>query len=88
MSSPASARTISLPSVRSTSSPSSSLCMAVIQLGSVTLSELLATWPVHDMTHVHQIARILAHQYRSSVGPWQQYLGVLQCTGHSARSAS
>jgi uncharacterized damage-inducible protein DinB len=53
-------------------------------LGTVTLSELLATWPVHDMTHVHQIARILAHQYRSSVGPWQQYLGVLQCSGHSA----
>jgi hypothetical protein len=53
-------------------------------LGSVTLSELLATWPVHDMTHIHQIARILAHQYRNSVGPWQQYLGVLHCTGHSA----
>jgi hypothetical protein len=53
-------------------------------LGTVTLSELLATWPVHDMTHVHQIARILAHQYRDSVGPWVQYLGVLQCSGHSA----
>ncbi len=53
-------------------------------LGSVTLSELLATWAVHDMTHVHQIARILAHQYAGSVGPWQQYLGVLHCTGHSA----
>ena len=36
------------------------------------------------MTHIHQIARILAHQYRSSVGPWQQYLGVLHCSGHSA----
>jgi hypothetical protein len=53
-------------------------------LGTVTLSELLATWPVHDMTHLHQIAQILAHQYRSSVGPWEQYLGVLHCPGHSA----
>jgi hypothetical protein len=53
-------------------------------LGVVTLAELLATWPVHDMTHVHQIARILAHQYRASVGPWKQYLGVLQCSGHGA----
>jgi hypothetical protein len=53
-------------------------------LGTVTLSQLLATWAVHDMTHLHQIARILAHQYRDSVGPWQQYLGVLHCTGHGA----
>jgi hypothetical protein len=53
-------------------------------LGSVTLSELLATWPVHDMTHLHQIARILAYQYRGFVGPWEQYLGVLHCNSHSA----
>ena len=53
-------------------------------LGTVTLSELLATWPVHDMTHLHQIARILAHQYRNSVGPWKKYLGVLHCSGRSA----
>ncbi len=53
-------------------------------LGTVTLSQLLATWPVHDMTHIHQIARILAHQYRNSVGPWEKYLGVLHCTGHGA----
>jgi uncharacterized damage-inducible protein DinB len=53
-------------------------------LGTVTLAELLATWAVHDMTHLHQVARILAHQYRDSVGPWEKYLGVLQCTGHSA----
>jgi hypothetical protein len=39
---------------------------------------------VHDLTHLHQIARILAYQYRDAVGPWSRYLGVLQCTGHSA----
>jgi hypothetical protein len=53
-------------------------------LGSVTLAELLATWATHDLTHVHQVSRILAHQYRGAVGPFGAYLGVLQCAGHSA----
>ena len=53
-------------------------------LGAVTLSQLLATWAVHDLNHLHQIARIMAHQYREAVGPWSGYLGVLQCSGHSA----
>jgi hypothetical protein len=53
-------------------------------LGVVTLSELVATWAVHDLTHIHQLSRVMAHQYRSAVGPWSAYLGVLQCAGHSA----
>lgn len=53
-------------------------------LGVVTLSELLATWAVHDLTHLHQISRVMAHQYREAVGPWSAYLGVLQCDGHSS----
>jgi hypothetical protein len=53
-------------------------------LGVVTLSQLLATWAVHDMTHLHQLSRVMAHQYRNAVGPWSVYLGVLQCAGHSA----
>jgi hypothetical protein len=53
-------------------------------LGSVTLSELLATWTVHDLTHMHQLSRVMAYQYREAVGPWSAYLGVLQCAGHSA----
>jgi hypothetical protein len=53
-------------------------------LGTVTLSQLLATWAVHDLTHLHQLSRVLARQYRDAVGPWSVYLGVLQCTGHSA----
>jgi hypothetical protein len=53
-------------------------------LGVVTLSELLATWAIHDLTHLHQLSRIMAHQYRDAVGPWSAYLGVLQCAGHSA----
>jgi uncharacterized damage-inducible protein DinB len=55
-------------------------------LGVVTLSDLLATWAVHDLTHLHQISRVMAHQYRQAVGPWSKYLGVLQCAGHSASS--
>ena len=51
-------------------------------LGSVALSELLATWAVHDLTHLHQLARVMAHQYREDVGPFSAYLGVLHCAGH------
>jgi hypothetical protein len=52
--------------------------------GAVTLSELLAAWAAHDLTHLHQISRVMAHQYRETVGPWSKFLGVLQCAGHSA----
>jgi DinB superfamily len=53
-------------------------------LGVVTLSQLLATWAVHDLTHLHQISRVMAHQFRQTVGPWSKYLGVLACAGHSS----
>ena len=53
-------------------------------LGVVTLSQLLATWAVHDLTHLHQISRVMAHQYREAVGPWSDFLGVLKCAGHSS----
>jgi hypothetical protein len=53
-------------------------------LGFVTLSQLLATWAAHDLTHLHQISRIMAYQYREVVGPWLAYLGVMHCEGHSA----
>ncbi len=52
-------------------------------LGVVTLSQLLATWAAHDLTHLHQISRIMAYQYRETVGPWSRFLGVMHCTGHS-----
>ena len=45
--------------------------------GRVTLRELLATWVVHDLTHVSQIVRVFAKQYDETVGPWRAYLGVL-----------
>lgn len=52
-------------------------------LGVVTLAQLLATWAAHDLTHMHQLTRVMAHQYREAVGPWTIYLGVMQCAGHS-----
>jgi hypothetical protein len=53
-------------------------------LGPVTLSQLLSTWAAHDLTHLHQISRIMAYQVREDVGPWMRFLGVMQCAGHSA----
>jgi len=46
-------------------------------LGIVTLQQLIATWAVHDLTHIAQITRVLAKQYEVEVGPWKAYLGVL-----------
>ena len=53
-------------------------------LGVVTMGQLISTWVVHDLTHLHQISRVMAHQYREAVGPWSAYLGVLRCDGHSS----
>ncbi len=53
-------------------------------LGVVTLSQLLGAWAAHDLTHLHQLTRVMAHQYRETVGPWAKYLGVMQCAGHSS----
>lgn len=46
--------------------------------GEVRLSELLSTWVVHDLTHLAQIARALAAQYRDEVGPWKAFLSILR----------
>ena len=46
-------------------------------LGTVTMGQLLATWAVHDLGHVAQVARVMAKRYAADVGPWQEYLPVL-----------
>lgn len=51
-------------------------------LGRVTLRQLLASWVVHDLEHVAQVARVMAKQYRTEVGPWLNFLPVL--TDHEA----
>lgn len=47
------------------------------ELGAVHLGELLATWVVHDLTHLNQIHRVMAKQYSEAVGPWKEYLSIL-----------
>ncbi len=47
------------------------------ELGTVTLRQLLATWTVHDLSHIAQIARVMAKQYKSEVGPWRKYIPLL-----------
>jgi hypothetical protein len=44
----------------------------------VTLGQLLATWVVHDLNHVAQIARVMGRQYTEAVGPWIEYLPLLR----------
>jgi hypothetical protein len=46
--------------------------------GAVTLGQHLATWVAHDLTHVTQIARVMARRYAADVGPWRAYLRVVR----------
>lgn len=46
--------------------------------GEVSLSQLLATWVVHDLNHIAQISRVMAKQYKAEVGPWIEYLKILR----------
>jgi hypothetical protein len=47
------------------------------ELGEVTLGQLLATWVVHDLDHVGQVARTMAKVNANTVGPWAAYLSIL-----------
>jgi DinB superfamily len=47
------------------------------EFGRVTLRQLLATWVAHDLGHIAQTTRVMAKQYRETVGPWRAYLPVL-----------
>lgn len=46
-------------------------------LGVVTLGQLLATWVVHDLGHLAQMARVMAKRHADAVGPWKAYLPIL-----------
>ena len=47
------------------------------EFGRVTLRQLFATWVVHDLGHIAQIARVMAKQYRDAIGPWRAYLPIV-----------
>lgn len=46
--------------------------------GPVTLRQLLAAWVAHDMTHLYQIVRVMALQYKEEAGPWKAFMRILQ----------
>lgn len=48
------------------------------ELGVVTVEQLLASWVVHDLSHLSQVNRVLAHQWKEQTGPWAQYMGALR----------
>jgi hypothetical protein len=48
------------------------------ELGIVKLRQLISTWVVHDLGHIAQISRVMAHQYRDEVGPWKNYLRIIE----------
>ena len=47
------------------------------KFGEVTLQQLLATWVVHDLTHISQVTRIMAKQYKEEIGPWLEYFRIM-----------
>ncbi len=48
--------------------------------GEVSLSQLLATWTVHDLNHLNQIVKTMAKQYTDAIGPWRSLLPVVDAT--------
>lgn len=47
------------------------------KLGEVTMRNLLACWVVHDLTHIAQVTRVMAKQYKEAIGPWSEFFRVL-----------
>ncbi|HEX4957642.1 MAG TPA: DinB family protein [Lacibacter sp.] len=48
-----------------------------LSLGEVSLKNLLSTWVVHDLTHLAQITRVMAKQYKEEMGPWPPFFRIL-----------
>jgi len=46
-------------------------------LGQVTLRQLLSTWVIHDLTHIAQVSRVMAKQYKEEMGPWVEYFRIM-----------
>lgn len=47
------------------------------KFGEVTLRQLLSTWVIHDLTHLSQITRVMAKQYKAEMGPWLEYFRIM-----------
>jgi hypothetical protein len=48
------------------------------KFGPVTASQLLCAWVAHDLNHLSQMSRVLAHQWKDSVGPWKEFMPILE----------
>lgn len=46
-------------------------------LGQVTLHQLLSTWVIHDLTHIAQVTRVMAKQYKDEIGPWLEFFRIM-----------
>ncbi|MFY9309165.1 MAG: DinB family protein [Bacteroidia bacterium] len=47
-------------------------------IGEVNLQQLISTWTSHDLTHIAQIARVIAKQNKPLVGRFIEYLNILK----------
>jgi hypothetical protein len=47
------------------------------EFGAIKLSNLLATWTVHDLGHITQVLKTMSNEYREAVGPWRAYMSIL-----------
>jgi hypothetical protein len=47
------------------------------KFGAVTLRQLMSTWVIHDLTHISQITRVMAKQYKEEMGPWIEFFRVM-----------
>jgi len=43
----------------------------------VTVSQLLATWVVHDLNDLGQTVKTMAKQYSEAVSPWCEFLPII-----------
>jgi hypothetical protein len=46
-------------------------------LGVVTLRQLLSSWVIHDLTHIAQVTRVMAKQYKDEMGPWLEFFRIM-----------
>jgi hypothetical protein len=47
------------------------------KFGEVTLRQLLSTWVIHDLTHLAQITRTMAKQYKEEMGPGVEFFRIM-----------
>ncbi|AWI26327.1 DinB family protein [Flavobacterium pallidum] len=48
------------------------------KIAEVSLGQLIAAWVAHDLSHITQVSRTLAQQYKNEVGPFTEFLKILK----------